>query len=52
MIYSALINERKITEHMKNVRSHMKQGISGVYRVIAKKYLQAYADAYAFRYNH
>lgn len=30
----------------------LKRGVYGVYRVVSKKYLQAYVDEYAFRYNH
>lgn len=30
----------------------MKRGISGVYHSVSAKYLQAYLDEYAFRYNH
>lgn len=37
---------------IENVWSHLKRGITGVYRVVSKKYLQAYVDEYAFRYNH
>ncbi len=40
------------TQNIENVWSHLKRGINGVYRVVSKKYLQAYADEYAFRYNH
>jgi transposase-like protein len=40
------------TQNIENVWSHMKRGINGVYRVVSKKYLQAYADEFAFRYNH
>ncbi len=32
--------------------SILKRGIYGVYHVVSKKYLQAYVDEYAFRYNH
>lgn len=39
------------TQNAENVRSHLKRGIYGVYRRVSKKYLQAYADEYAFRYN-
>lgn len=39
------------TQNIENVWSHLKRGIYGVYRVVSKKYLQAYADEYAFRYN-
>lgn len=31
--------------------SILKRGVYGVYRVVSKKYLQAYVDEYAFRYN-
>ncbi len=40
------------TQNIENVWSHLKRGLTGVYRVVSKKYLQAYADEYAFRYNH
>jgi hypothetical protein len=30
----------------------MKRGIKGVYRHVDARYLQAYADEYAFRYSH
>jgi len=39
------------TQNIENVWSHFKRGIYGVYRIVSKKYLQAYADEYAFRYN-
>lgn len=39
------------TQNAENVWSHLKRGIYGVYRHVSKKYLQAYADEYAFRYN-
>jgi len=32
--------------------SILKRGVYGVYRVVSKKYLQAYVDEYAWRYNH
>lgn len=31
--------------------SILKRGIYGVYRVVSKKYLQAYIDEYAWRYK-
>lgn len=40
------------TQNIENVWSHLKRGIFGVYRVVSAKYLQAYADEYAFRYNY
>jgi len=39
------------TQNIDNVWSHLKRGIFGVYRIVSAKYLQAYADEYAFRYN-
>lgn len=39
------------TQNIENFWSHLKRGITGVYRVVSKKYLQAYVDEYAFRYN-
>lgn len=39
------------TQNIENFWSHFKRGITGVYRVVSKKYLQAYVDEYAFRYN-
>ena len=40
------------TQNVENLWSHIKRGITGVYRVVSKKYLQAYIDEYTFRYNH
>lgn len=40
------------TQNIENIWSHLKRGIYGVYRVVSKKYLQAYVDEFAFRYNH
>lgn len=39
------------TQNIENVWSILKRGIYGVYRVVSKKYLQAYIDEYAWRYN-
>lgn len=39
------------TQNAENVWSQLKRGIYGVYRVVSKKYLQAYVDEYAWRYN-
>lgn len=39
------------TQNIENVWSHLKRGITGVYRIVSAKYLQAYADEYAWRYN-
>lgn len=39
------------TQNIENVWSHLKRGITGVYRIVSAKYLQAYADEFAFRYN-
>lgn len=40
------------TQNVENLWSNMKRGIRGVYRHIDAKYLQAYANEYAFRYSH
>ncbi len=32
--------------------THMKRGVSGVYRGVSPKHLQSYLDEYVFRYNH
>ncbi len=42
----------RYTQNIENVWSHLKRGINGVYRIVSKKYLQAYGDEYAFMYNH
>jgi len=39
------------TQTIESFWSGLKRGIYGVYRVVSKKYLQAYADEYAWRYN-
>lgn len=39
------------TQNVENLWSHIKRGIYGVYRVVSKKYLQAYIDEYTWRYN-
>lgn len=39
------------TQSIENIWSHLKRGIYGVYRVVSKKYLQAYVDEFAWRYN-
>lgn len=40
------------TQNVENLWSNMKRGIKGVYRHVDPKYLQAYANEYAFRYSH
>lgn len=40
------------TQNVENLWSNMKRGIKGVYRHVDVKYLQAYANEYAFRYSH
>lgn len=40
------------TQNVENLWSNMKRGIKGVYRHVDAKYLQAYANEYAFRYSH
>lgn len=43
--------EDSYTQNIENVWSHLKRGIKGVYRHVEPKYLQAYADEYAWRYS-
>lgn len=40
------------TQNIENFWSHLKRGITGVYRHVSPKYLQAYCDEFSFRYNH
>jgi hypothetical protein len=40
------------TQNVENLWSNMKRGIKGVYRHVDAKYVQAYANEYAFRYSH
>jgi transposase len=46
------VNGEIHTQNVENLWSNMKRGIKGVYRHVDAKYLQAYADEYAFRYSH
>src|SRR3989344_3799781 len=39
------------TQTIEGMWSILKRGIYGVYRVVSKKYLQAYIDEYSWRYN-
>jgi len=39
------------TNNIENFWSNMRRGVRGVYRHVDPKYLQAYADEYAFRYS-
>ncbi|MEK7572202.1 MAG: IS1595 family transposase [Patescibacteria group bacterium] len=39
------------TQNIEGVWSTMKRGITGVYRHVSKKYLQAYVDEYTWRFN-
>lgn len=39
------------TQNVENLWSHIKRGIYGVYRVVSKKYLQAYLDEFSWRYS-
>lgn len=39
------------TQNVEGLWSTVKRGIYGVYRVVSKKYLQAYIDEYSWRYN-
>jgi hypothetical protein len=40
------------TQQIENFWLHLKRGIYGVYTHVGPKYLQSYADEYAFRYSH
>lgn len=44
--------EDSYTQNIENVWSHLKRGLKGVYRHVEPKYLQAYANEYAWRYSH
>lgn len=39
------------TQNIENLWSQLKRGLYGVYRNVSKKYLQAYIDEYAWRFN-
>lgn len=39
------------TQNIENVWSHFKRGIKGVYRHIGERYIQNYANEYAWRYS-
>ena len=39
------------TNTLEGFWSHLKRGVSGVYRGVSSKHLQAYLDEYVFRYN-
>lgn len=40
------------TNRIENVWSHLKPSLTAVHRSVSPKYLQSYADEFAFRYNH
>ncbi|MEN9327363.1 MAG: hypothetical protein RI947_171 [Candidatus Parcubacteria bacterium] len=40
------------TQNVENVWSHLKRGITGVYRSVSKKHIQKYANEFEFRYSH
>lgn len=40
------------TQTIDGLWSNVKRGIDGVHHAVSPKYLQAYLDAYVFRYNH
>ena len=44
--------EYSYTQNIENVWSHIKRGIKGVYRHVGARYVQLYANEYAWRYNH
>lgn len=39
------------TQNIENLWSNIKRGITGVYRIVSKKYLQSYLDEYGWRFN-
>jgi len=39
------------TNGIENFWSHLKRGIKGTYHVVSRKYLQAYCNEFAYRYN-
>lgn len=39
------------TNNIECMWGNLKRGITGVYRIVSKKYLHAYVDEYAWRYN-
>jgi transposase len=45
------VNGIRHTQNVENLWSNIKRGITGVYRHVDTKYLQAYVDEYAFRYS-
>ncbi len=38
--------------HVENFWSHVKRSIKGTHKMVSRKYLQTYLDAFAFHYNH
>lgn len=40
------------TQNIENFWSHLKRGLTGVYRKVSPKHLQKYCEEFAFRYNH
>ena len=40
------------TQNVENLWSHLKRGIKGIYRHVDSRYLQLYANEYAWRYSH
>ncbi|HEY1645777.1 MAG TPA: IS1595 family transposase, partial [Candidatus Saccharimonadales bacterium] len=45
------VNGHRHTQNIENLWGNIKRGITGVYRHVDPKYLQAYVDEYAFRYS-
>lgn len=46
------VDRSNYTQGIENAWSHFKRGIKGVYRSISVRYLQLYADEYAWRLSH
>jgi transposase len=40
------------TQNVENLWSHLKRGLTGVYRGVSKKHLQQYCNEFGYRYNH
>lgn len=49
--FETYVNHDVHTQNVENLWSHIKRGITGVYRHVDSKYLQAYVNEYAFRYS-
>lgn len=48
----SLTKVKELSLSIEGFWSLVKHGISGIYHAVSPKYLQAYLNEYAFRYNH